>query len=119
MRLESLIASDDVELAALAAKIDREEIYHRMHAEMWLERLLGEPGARAKLEEAVLELWPYALGVLDDELRPVFVERVAARLPFALPEVEPISRGAHTAELAELLGEMTVVRRSAPEGAEW
>ena len=118
VRLEALKASADPELAGLAAKIDREELYHRMHAEMWIERLLAGEEGRAKLEEAVLELWPYALGVLDDELRRVFAERARARLPFSLPDVEPVTRGQHTAELAELLQEMTSVRRSAP-GAEW
>jgi len=118
VRLEALKASSDPELAGLAAKIDREELYHRMHAEMWIDRLLAGEEGWAKLEEAVLELWPYALGVLDDELRPVFAERARARLPFPLPDVEPVTRGQHTAELAELLEEMTSVRRSAP-GAEW
>ncbi len=118
VRLESLKASSDPELAGLAAKIDREEVYHRMHAEMWIERLLAGDEGAAKLEEAVVELWPYALGVLDDELRPVFAEQARARLPFPLPDVEPVTRGQHTAELAELLEEMTSVRRSAP-GAEW
>ena len=118
VRLEALKSSSDPELAGLAAKIDREELYHRMHAEMWIDRLLAAEEGRAKLEEAVLELWPYALGVLDDELRPVFAERARARLPFPLPDVEPVTRGQHTAELAELLEEMTSVRRSAP-GAEW
>src|SRR5881392_1804400 len=50
-RLEQLKASDDAELAGLAAKIDREEIYHRLHAEMWAERLKGEPRYQAALEE--------------------------------------------------------------------
>jgi hypothetical protein len=36
-----------------------------------------------------------------------------------MPEVEPVSRGRHEAELAELLEEMTMVRRSAPAGARW
>ena len=31
------MASDDPEIAGLAAKIDREEAYHRMHAELWEE----------------------------------------------------------------------------------
>src|SRR5437763_8068775 len=119
IRLESLKTSSDPEIAGLAAKIDREEVYHRLHAEMWLDRLLSNPEGSAKLQEAVEELWPYALGVLDDELRPVFAERVRAALPFALPDAEPVTRGQHSAELAELLEEMTVVRRSAPEGAEW
>ena len=42
-RLERLKASDDAEIAGLAAKIDREEVYHRLHAEMWHERLKDEP----------------------------------------------------------------------------
>ena len=29
----------DPKVAGLAAKINREEAYHRMHAEMWRERL--------------------------------------------------------------------------------
>ena len=118
VRLEALKASDDVELAGLAAKIDREEVYHRMHAEMWIDRLLAGEEGREKLEEAVIELWPYALGVLDEQLRPAFVERVRERLPFPLPDVAPVTRGQQTAELAELLAEMTSVRRSTP-GAEW
>ena len=65
MRIEALKASDDAELAGLAAKIDREEAYHRMHAELWAERLRDEP----RFQAAVDELWPYALGVLRPELR--------------------------------------------------
>ena len=118
IRLEALKGSDDIELAGLAAKIDREEIYHRMHAEMWVDRLLGSDEGRAKLDEALVELWPYALGVLDDDLRPELVRRVEDRLGRALPEAEPVPRGDHLAELEELLEEMTSVRRSAP-GAEW
>ncbi len=52
VRLEALKASSDPELAGLAAKIDREEVYHRMHAEMWIERLLaggeGVPSSRRR-----------------------------------------------------------------------
>ena len=35
----------------------------------------GTAEGRERLNEAVDELWPYALGVLDDELRPVLRER--------------------------------------------
>ena len=42
-RLELLMQSDDSELAGLAAKIDREEAYHRLHAQMWHARLQDEP----------------------------------------------------------------------------
>ena len=53
-RLEALKGSDDAELAGLAAKIDREEAYHRMHAQMWAERLADE----ARFSEALAELEP-------------------------------------------------------------
>src|SRR5213596_64869 len=42
-RLAALMRSDDAELAGLAAEIDREEAYHRMHAEMWRDRLGSDP----------------------------------------------------------------------------
>ena len=119
IRLEALKASDDAELAGIAAKIDREEVYHRIHAEMWVDRLLASNEGRPRLDEALDELWAYALGVLDDELRPALVERVETKLGRELPDVEPVPRGRHEAELAELLDEMTSVRRSAPAGARW
>jgi ring-1,2-phenylacetyl-CoA epoxidase subunit PaaC len=50
-RLARLKESDDEEVAGLAAKIDREEVYHRLHAEMWHERLKDEPRYQAALEE--------------------------------------------------------------------
>jgi ring-1,2-phenylacetyl-CoA epoxidase subunit PaaC len=119
VRLEALKASDDEELAGIAAKIDREEVYHRIHAEMWIDRLLGSDEGRQRLDEALDELWPYALGVLDDELRPELVRRAEAKLERSLPDAEPVTRGHHEVELAELLEEMTMVRRSAPARARW
>jgi ring-1,2-phenylacetyl-CoA epoxidase subunit PaaC len=50
-RLAELKESGDAELAGLAAKIDREEIYHRMHAQMWFDRLKDEPRFTAALEQ--------------------------------------------------------------------
>ena len=119
IRLEALRASDDPELAGIAAKIDREEVYHRIHAEMWVDRLLGSDEGRPRLEEALDELWPYSLGVLDEALRPELVQQVEAKLGRAMPDAEPVARGTHEAELGELLDEMTMVRRSAPAGARW
>ena len=109
IRITALKDDADPAVAGLAAKIDREEAYHRMHAEMWHERLRDEP----RFRQAVEELWPYALGVLPAGLRGELVSRVG----FA--EVEPVERGTHTDELAPLWAEMTVVRRSAPAGAQW
>jgi len=109
IRIEALKEDPDAEVAGLAAKIDREEVYHRMHAEMWIDRLGEEP----RLREALDQLWPYALGLLDEELRPALAERVGMSA-----EVEPVARGTHTEELAPLWEEMTEVRRSVP-GAAW
>jgi ring-1,2-phenylacetyl-CoA epoxidase subunit PaaC len=109
IRIAALKDDPDGEVAGLARKIDREEAYHRMHAEMWHDRLRDEP----RFRDAVEELWPYALGVLPSELRAELVVRVG------LAEATPVERGTHTAELAELWDEMTSVRRSAPAGSQW
>lgn len=119
IRLAALKESEDRELAGLAAKMDREETYHRMHAEMWVDRLLSTEEGRGRLDEAIDELWPYALGVLDGRLRAEFRARIEERLGRALPDVEAVERGLHEAELAELWKEMTTVRRTAPAGAQW
>jgi ring-1,2-phenylacetyl-CoA epoxidase subunit PaaC len=108
LRIDALRKSDDAELAGLAAKIDREEVYHRMHAEMWAARLRDEP----RFRDAVNELWPYALGVLEPEQRAELARRVG------LDVVTAHERGEHTPELTELWNEMTEVRRSVP-GASW
>lgn len=116
LRIETLKGSGDGAVAGLAAKIEREEIYHRLHAEMWVDRLLGHPDGRGRLEAAVVELWPYALGVLDVPLVPGYADRVSDALAFDLPGAEPVPRGLHEDALAELHDEMTMVRRLAPAG---
>jgi len=109
IRITALKEDADPAVAGLAAKIDREEAYHRMHAEMWHDRLRDEP----RFRKAVEELWPYALGLLPTELRAELVARVG------LAEVDAIERGTHTDELAPMWEEMTMVRRSAPAGSQW
>jgi ring-1,2-phenylacetyl-CoA epoxidase subunit PaaC len=108
IRLAALKESDDAEVAGLAAKMDREEQYHRLHARMWAERLQDEP----RFSEALEELWPYALGVVGAEQRAALAERVG------LAETEAVERDGHSDELRELWEEMTMVRRSVP-GATW
>jgi ring-1,2-phenylacetyl-CoA epoxidase subunit PaaC len=113
VRLAALIESSDPELAGLAAKIDREEVYHRLHAELWADRLDGEP----RFQAAVDELWPYALGVLppgQHDALALLVDRPVA----GDGRSAACMRGNHTAQLAPLWEEMTEVRRSIP-GAQW
>ncbi len=111
VRLEALKADADEELAQLAGKIDREEVYHRMHAEMWADRLRDEP----RFRDAVTELWPYALGVVPAELRRALAARTGLSFD---PAQGVLERGANLPELTELWDEMTEVRRSIP-GARW
>jgi ring-1,2-phenylacetyl-CoA epoxidase subunit PaaC len=99
------------ELAGLAAKMDREEAYHRMHAQMWADRLRSS-SEEHRFEAAVEELWPAALGLLEGEQRDRLCELVGR------DAVEPLGRDQHTDELALLWEEMTMVRRSVP-GATW
>jgi ring-1,2-phenylacetyl-CoA epoxidase subunit PaaC len=107
--------ADEIRITALmdevplAAKINREEAYHRMHAEMWHERLRDEPRFRVAVEE----LWPYALGVLPPEQRGELAARVGRQ------EVPAVERGVHDDAWPALWEEMTMVRRSAPVGAQW
>ena len=49
--LDDRLARHDPEIAGLAAKIDREEAYHRMHAQMWFDRLEHESRFTAALDE--------------------------------------------------------------------
>jgi ring-1,2-phenylacetyl-CoA epoxidase subunit PaaC len=108
IRLAALKESDDAEVAGLAAKMDREEQYHRLHARMWADRLRDEP----RFREALDELWPFALGVLPPEQRATLAERVD------LTETQAVERNGPSDELRALLEEMTIVRRSVP-GAAW
>ena len=90
-----------------------------MHAEMWVDRLQAADDGRARLLEALRELWPYALGVVDGSEREEFRARVARRLPFfEATNGDAVERGTHTEELRPLWEEMTMVRRSVP-GAAW
>jgi len=113
LRIERLKGSSDAAVAGLAAKIDREEVYHRLHAEMWADRLRDEPRYREALEE----LWPYAVAMLEPDLRP----ELAAHFGLALPSNSLLlgkERGSHADEWPALWEEMTMVRRSVA-GATW
>jgi ring-1,2-phenylacetyl-CoA epoxidase subunit PaaC len=113
LRIERLKSSADASVAGLAAKIDREEVYHRLHAQMWADRLRDEPRYR----EALAELWPYAVAMLEPDVRAA----LAARFELDLPSnslLLGLERGRHVDEWPALWEEMTMVRRSVA-GATW
>ena len=95
VRVAALMESDWPELAGLAAKMDREETYHRMHAQMWADRLRSS-SEEDRFEAAVEELWPAALGLLEGKQRDRLCELVG-RAP-----VEALGRDERTEELAPL-----------------
>jgi ring-1,2-phenylacetyl-CoA epoxidase subunit PaaC len=113
LRIERLKSSPDTAVAGLAAKIDREEVYHRLHAQMWAERLADEPRYRQALDE----LWPYAAAVVEPDLR----EHLAVRFGRVVPSntvLQGLERGVHVEDWPALWDEMTMVRRSVA-GASW
>ncbi len=109
IRIARLAAFDDEAVAGLAAKIQREEAYHLMHADMWAERLRDEPRFRGALDE----LLPYALGLLEPSDRPALLTATG------LEGAAPVERGAHDESWPQLWEEMTMVRRSEPAGVAW
>jgi ring-1,2-phenylacetyl-CoA epoxidase subunit PaaC len=66
VRLDSLRRSSYAPLASAAESIIREEKYHLLHAQTWLERLAsGSAEARRRQREAFEALWPDALGLFE------------------------------------------------------
>ena len=113
IRIEALKESGEPDVASLAEKIDREEAYHRLHAQMWADRLRDEP----RFQDAVEELWPYAAALLPPEQRSNFAAQVEKNVPSNSLLLEK-KRGHHSDDFAPLWEEMTMVRRSVP-GATW
>jgi ring-1,2-phenylacetyl-CoA epoxidase subunit PaaC len=142
-RLEALVGSSYGPLAELVAKIRREERYHLMHVETWLERLARAPGEpRDRLLAALAEMGPDAgtvlaplpgepalvrHGILGEPFASIearWRDRVAATfaalgLP-ALPATRDPGRARadHSAAFRALHAEFTMVRRS-EVGATW
>jgi ring-1,2-phenylacetyl-CoA epoxidase subunit PaaC len=76
-RLAELKASDDPDVAGLAAKIDREEAYHRMHAQMWRDRLSGDSSFQAAVEKLRPQL--EVRGEHTDEFEQLWEEMTSVR----------------------------------------
>jgi ring-1,2-phenylacetyl-CoA epoxidase subunit PaaC len=142
-RLEALVDSSHRPLAELVAKLRREERYHLMHIETWLERLARAPGEpRDRLLAALADMGPDAgtvLAPLPGE--PALVRHGIIAEPFASVEARwratitptfvrlelpmpPLTRDPerartdHGDDFRHLHAEFTMVRRS-EVGATW
>ena len=126
----------DPDLAAIAAKAEKETAYHVRHAAEWLIRLGdGTDLSHRRAQAAVDALWPYTgelhtgelhtgeligAGVRASWLRAV--EPVLARAKLTRPDDGWMQSGGrdgrHTEHLGHVLAEMQILPRSYP-GAVW
>jgi ring-1,2-phenylacetyl-CoA epoxidase subunit PaaC len=140
---EALARSRDAELAAIAAKAEKECAYHLRHCSEWVIRLGdGTPESHRRMQRAIDDAWMFtgelfeadegdrtlvAAGVAADasKLRPIWSETVGGVLAEATL-VRPADgwmisggrRGVHTEHLGHMLAEMQFLRRAYP-GATW
>ena len=59
-RWSALEGSNVAALAQLGVQADREESFHRVHASMYMSRVVSDPGARQRLLDALEEVLPLA-----------------------------------------------------------
>lgn len=139
----ALSSSADEELAAIAAKAEREMAYHLRHSAEWVIRLGdGTEESARRMQQAVKVLWPFtgelfesdhvedelvASGVAVDpeSLREQWESTVAdvfGRAQLSVPQGAWMQsggrRGEHTEHLGPMLAEMQFLQRSYPE-AQW
>ncbi|MGB3618589.1 MAG: 1,2-phenylacetyl-CoA epoxidase subunit PaaC [Catalinimonas sp.] len=145
LRFRALQSSSYVPLAQLARKFTGEVKYHDLHGRTWIKQLGNATvAARTRLQAALDEALPWALGVFEAPpreaeiigeglftgealLQAAWEERVRdilQKTQLALPDFSTITpayggrAGRHTEHLAPLLDEMSEVFRIEPDG-EW
>lgn len=121
-------------LAQLAVKVKGELRYHKMHADVWIKQLAnGTEESKARLQSALNELWPFALGMFErgdwqserksaklgwteEAIQEKWLAEISPKLQewnLQIPEnSEPVNggrQGYHSEFLAPLLLEMTEV----------
>lgn len=66
LRWESLATSSVPSLQTLSARAQREEVFHRDHADLYLSRLAaGDETGRTEISAAIAELLPYAIALWE------------------------------------------------------
>ena len=141
-RLSGLAGSGQPDLAAIAAKAVKEELYHQRHTRAWVERLgQGSEESHRRMQAALLALWPYTgrlfshcsneaalaeAGLVPDaaKIKSVWEAEVLALLAaceLTLPEPDSespakskIERGRHLDEFPALVAELQSVARLDP-----
>jgi ring-1,2-phenylacetyl-CoA epoxidase subunit PaaC len=140
---QALLASQDPQLAAIAAKAIKEARYHLHHAAGWVVRLGdGTEASRTRMQRALEHLLPYmnecfaedaveaeaaaqGIGVVTATLRPAWdatVEETLRAATLTLPQATGLvstgKHGVHSEHMSYLLGEMQGLARAHP-GAQW
>ncbi|MFT7597932.1 MAG: ring-1,2-phenylacetyl-CoA epoxidase subunit PaaC [Acidimicrobiales bacterium] len=66
LRWQTLAESSVASLSALAARAQREEAFHREHAELFLSRIArGDEAGRARVTSTLTQLLPYAVAIWE------------------------------------------------------
>ncbi|MEO0898721.1 MAG: 1,2-phenylacetyl-CoA epoxidase subunit PaaC [Bacteroidota bacterium] len=137
--LEKLQASQDEQIAAIAAKSLKEVTYHLRFSTDWVVRLGdGTEESREKMQDAVEEFWTYTadlfkatdleremvkegIAVDVEQMKVPFMEHVEdtfARANLKLPDFEPMQvggkEGLHSEHLGHLLAELQYMQRAYP-----
>ena len=137
---ESMIASRDETLAAIAARAGNETAFHLRHSRGWVLRLGdGTEESHRRAQAAVEQLWPWVdelfgaddeddlreSGLLGPRIEDEWRARVASTLTAATLGVPAVGsnngrglHGEHSSHLAGLLAEMQSLPRLHP-GATW
>ena len=118
--------SDDPDIAAIAAKAEKETAYHVRHTADWLIRLGdGTDESHRRAQTALHALWPYTGETTDRIDRAAWLDAVGPVLSRATL-TQPADgwmqsggrEGRHTEHLGHLLAEMQILPRTYP-GASW
>jgi ring-1,2-phenylacetyl-CoA epoxidase subunit PaaC len=139
----AMMASNDMTLAAIAAKSEKESAYHLRHSSEWIIRLGdGTAESHARVQSAIGDLWAFTgeMFSLDDAERGLIdkgaaidpasllprwrttVSRVVKDATLVLPENDWMQQGGrsgrHSEHLGHLLSELQYMQRTFP-GVTW